>query len=79
MSYQEQAQSEMWDAVGGVEPRDTRKRLFVFSQIVDNRAVKVSRIHGTRRYVVAVDGRELPGSHDWTIDALNAGRAAVQG
>ncbi len=76
-SYAQQAEGEMWDAMAGVEPRDERRRLFVKGLDVDGHSVKVSRIVGTRDYVVAVDGVELRGYHDWTVDAVNAGRARV--
>lgn len=73
-----QAESEMWDTITGVEPQDTRRRLFVQGYTIDGCSVTVSRITGTRQYVVAVDGVELPGRHDWTVDALNAGREGVR-
>lgn len=77
MTYAQQAEGEMWDTIAGVEPQDTRSRLMYRENSVNGHTVTVSRIVGTRTYVASVDGRELPGYHDWTIDALNAGIAAA--
>ena len=44
---------------------------------VEGHSVEVWRIMGTRRYVATVDAVQCPGWFDWTVDALNAGRARV--
>lgn len=44
---------------------------------VEGHMVEVWRVIGTRQYVATVDGVELRTRHDWTVDAVNAGRAHV--
>lgn len=44
---------------------------------VGGHTVEVWRILGARRYVATVDGVQLPGWFDWTVDAINAGLAQV--